>query len=218
MRHHRLARLATPRLLLTGALTLASALGVSTVQGPREEAVYGVSSAGGLTRLSADNGAARREAAAETGDGDEAASGAEMDVEGGAQMRAEPAERPKLERAGPKIRTAEKPATTDPPRPEPEAGETPEPPPPPPPPPPPEPVDPVWTSLAACESGGNWHINTGNGYYGGLQFSVESWQGVGGQGYPHEHPREVQIAMAERLHSLQGWNAWPVCSRRLGLI
>ncbi|MBW3575968.1 MAG: transglycosylase family protein [Actinobacteria bacterium] len=76
----------------------------------------------------------------------------------------------------------------------------------------------MWSSLAACESGGNWQINTGNGYYGGLQFSLESWQGVGGQGYPHEHSMEEQVAMAERLKSLQGWNAWPVCSRRLGLI
>jgi hypothetical protein len=75
----------------------------------------------------------------------------------------------------------------------------------------------VWDRLAQCESGGNWHINTGNGYYGGLQFSVRSWQWVGGSGYPHEHPRATQIAMGERLRARQGWGAWPSCSRRLGL-
>lgn len=93
---------------------------------------------------------------------------------------------------------------------------------PPPPEPQPEPEPPAeagaWGKLAECESGGDWHINTGNGYYGGLQFSLESWRAVGGQGYPHEHPPEVQIEMAERLKARQGWNAWPVCSRRLGLI
>jgi hypothetical protein len=75
----------------------------------------------------------------------------------------------------------------------------------------------VWDRLAQCESGGNWHINTGNGYYGGLQFSASSWAWVGGHGLPHEHSRETQIAMAERLLARQGWGAWPSCSRRLGL-
>ena len=75
----------------------------------------------------------------------------------------------------------------------------------------------VWDSLAACESGGNWAINTGNGYYGGLQFSLSSWRGVGGTGYPHEASRETQIAMAERLRSSGGWGHWPACSRKLGL-
>lgn len=81
----------------------------------------------------------------------------------------------------------------------------------------PVPAGSVWDRLAACESGGNWHTNTGNGFYGGLQFSLRSWRWVGGTGYPHEHSRETQIAMAERLLARQGWGAWPTCSRRLGL-
>jgi hypothetical protein len=75
----------------------------------------------------------------------------------------------------------------------------------------------VWDDLAQCESSGNWHIDTGNGYYGGLQFALSSWQWVGGTGYPHEHDRLTQIQMAERLLSLQGWEAWPACSKKLGL-
>jgi hypothetical protein len=75
----------------------------------------------------------------------------------------------------------------------------------------------VWDRLAACESGGNWSINTGNGYYGGLQFSLSSWRAVGGPGYPHENSRETQIEMGERLRARQGWGAWPACSRKLGL-
>jgi hypothetical protein len=104
------------------------------------------------------------------------------------------------------------------------------PPPPPPPPPPapaPQPVasgtgyaDPAnpaaWDRLAQCEAGGNWHINTGNGYYGGLQFSLSSWQAVGGPGYPHEQSRETQIAMGQRLHAHGGWSHWPACSLKLG--
>ena len=75
----------------------------------------------------------------------------------------------------------------------------------------------VWDRLARCEASGNWHINTGNGFYGGLQFTLSSWRWVGGTGYPHEHPREVQIRKAERLLARQGWSAWPSCSRTLGL-
>jgi hypothetical protein len=75
----------------------------------------------------------------------------------------------------------------------------------------------VWDRLAACESGGNWAANTGNGYYGGLQFSVRSWAWVGGTGLPHEHSRATQIAMGERLLARQGWGAWPSCSRKLRL-
>jgi LysM repeat protein len=75
----------------------------------------------------------------------------------------------------------------------------------------------VWDRLAACESGGNWSINTGNGYYGGLQFSLSSWQGVGGSGYPNQASREEQIARAEQLLARQGWGAWPACSAKLGL-
>lgn len=75
----------------------------------------------------------------------------------------------------------------------------------------------VWDALAECESGGNWHINTGNGFYGGLQFSASSWAAVGGTGLPHEHSREVQIQMGQRLQAQQGWGAWPSCSAKLGL-
>lgn len=75
----------------------------------------------------------------------------------------------------------------------------------------------VWDRLAKCESGGNWSINTGNGYYGGLQFSKSSWNAVGGTGLPHQHSRETQIAFAEKLKAKQGWGAWPACSRKLGL-
>jgi len=73
-----------------------------------------------------------------------------------------------------------------------------------------------WDALAECESGGNWSINTGNGYYGGLQFSLSSWRGVGGTGYPHEHSRETQIEMGIRLWESSGWGAWPACTRELG--
>jgi hypothetical protein len=75
----------------------------------------------------------------------------------------------------------------------------------------------TWDRLAQCESGGNWSINTGNGYYGGLQFALSSWEWVGGTGYPHHASKETQIAMAERLLERQGWQAWPACSRQLGL-
>ncbi|MBW3665377.1 MAG: cell wall-binding repeat-containing protein [Actinobacteria bacterium] len=75
----------------------------------------------------------------------------------------------------------------------------------------------TWERLARCESGGNWHINTGNGYYGGLQFSLSSWRGVGGPGYPHQNSKWEQIHRAELLQDRQGWGAWPSCSRRLGL-
>ncbi len=75
----------------------------------------------------------------------------------------------------------------------------------------------VWDRLAGCEAGGNWSINTGNGYYGGLQFSASSWRAVGGSGLPHEASRETQIQMGERLKAKQGWGAWPACSRKLGL-
>lgn len=75
----------------------------------------------------------------------------------------------------------------------------------------------VWDSLAQCESGGNWGINTGNGYYGGLQFSLGTWQAYGGSGMPHQQSREAQIAIAQRVQAGQGWGAWPSCSSKLGL-
>ncbi|HEX4903352.1 MAG TPA: transglycosylase family protein [Acidimicrobiales bacterium] len=75
----------------------------------------------------------------------------------------------------------------------------------------------VWYDLADCESGGNWSIDTGNGYYGGLQFSLATWESVGGTGSPHEHPAATQIEMGRRLQARQGWGAWPHCSEELGL-
>jgi len=75
----------------------------------------------------------------------------------------------------------------------------------------------VWDSIAQCESGGNWAINTGNGFYGGLQFTLSSWAAVGGSGYPNQASREEQIARAQILQARQGWGAWPVCSAKLGL-
>jgi hypothetical protein len=80
--------------------------------------------------------------------------------------------------------------------------------------------DSTWNRLAGCESGGRWHINTGNGYYGGLQFSLGSWRAVGGTRYaprPDLASRRQQVAAAERLLDIQGWGAWPACSRKLGL-
>jgi resuscitation-promoting factor RpfB len=76
----------------------------------------------------------------------------------------------------------------------------------------------VWDSLAASESGGNWAINTGNGYYGGLQFSLGTWQAYGGVGLPSDNSRESQIAVATRLRDASGgYGAWPHCSASLGL-
>ena len=74
----------------------------------------------------------------------------------------------------------------------------------------------TWDQLAECESGGNWSINTGNGYYGGLQFSLSTWQGLGGTGLPSDHSREEQIAMGIRLYESSSWAAWPACTRELG--
>lgn len=76
----------------------------------------------------------------------------------------------------------------------------------------------VWEQLAQCESGGNWSINTGNGYYGGLQFTQSSWEAAGGSGSPAHASREEQIARAENLQAIQGWGAWPACSAKLGLL
>jgi uncharacterized protein YabE (DUF348 family) len=75
----------------------------------------------------------------------------------------------------------------------------------------------VWDKLAECESGGNWSINTGNGYYGGLQFSLSTWRAYGGDGYPHQASREEQIAIAKKLQADAGWGSWPACSSELGL-
>jgi LysM repeat protein len=75
----------------------------------------------------------------------------------------------------------------------------------------------VWDRLAQCESGGNWGINTGNGYSGGLQFSAGTWAANGGSGSAHNASRTEQIRVAERVRASQGWGAWPACSAKLGL-
>ena len=78
----------------------------------------------------------------------------------------------------------------------------------------------VWDRVAKCESGGNWKINTGNGYYGGLQFAAGTWKGYGGGTYASQANRATkaeQIAIARRVLAGQGPGAWPVCSRRAGL-
>lgn len=75
----------------------------------------------------------------------------------------------------------------------------------------------AWDALAQCESGGNWSINTGNGYYGGLQFSQSSWNAAGGSGSPAAASKAEQIRVAENLLQMQGWGAWPSCTAQLGL-
>jgi LysM repeat protein len=75
----------------------------------------------------------------------------------------------------------------------------------------------VWDRLAQCESGGNWGINTGNGYSGGLQFAPGTWAAHGGSGSAHNASRSEQIRVAERVRASQGWGAWPACSAKLGL-
>ena len=75
----------------------------------------------------------------------------------------------------------------------------------------------VWDRLAQCESNGNWQANTGNGYYGGLQFHPDTWRSVGGSGLPHQHSRAEQIRRAQILLDRSGWGQWPACSSRLGL-
>jgi uncharacterized protein YabE (DUF348 family) len=75
----------------------------------------------------------------------------------------------------------------------------------------------VWDKIAACESGGNWSINTGNGFYGGLQFTLSTWHANGGSGMPNQASRAAQIAVAKRVQAAQGWGAWPACTAKLGL-
>ena len=76
----------------------------------------------------------------------------------------------------------------------------------------------AWDRIAECESGGNWSINTGNGYYGGLQFSKGTWQNYGGgeyAAYPHQASKAEQIAIAEKVRDAEGgYGAWPVCGKR----
>jgi nucleoid-associated protein YgaU len=73
-----------------------------------------------------------------------------------------------------------------------------------------------WDAIAHCESGGNWATNTGNGFYGGLQFTLSTWRANGGTGMPQNASRSEQIAVAERVLASQGIGAWPVCGRYAG--
>ena len=78
----------------------------------------------------------------------------------------------------------------------------------------------AWDRLAGCESGENWHINTGNGYYGGLQFADSTWDGNGGSKYASRADlasRAEQIVVAAKVLDGSGWSPWPACSSRLGL-
>lgn len=77
----------------------------------------------------------------------------------------------------------------------------------------------VWNDLAACESSGDWHINSGNGFYGGLQFYQPTWEMFGGLTYARRADLATpaqQIAVAEKVLRAQGWGAWPVCSKKIG--
>jgi len=79
----------------------------------------------------------------------------------------------------------------------------------------------VWDDLAECESGGNWAINTGNGYFGGLQFLGSTWVAYGGREFAARADlatREQQIVVAERIREDVGFRAWPACSRKYGLL
>lgn len=82
-----------------------------------------------------------------------------------------------------------------------------------------EPVG-VWDQIAQCESTGNWNINTGNGFYGGIQFTQSTWESFGGLEYAARADmatREEQIAVGKKVQAGQGWGAWPLCTSRLGL-
>ncbi|WP_406284797.1 transglycosylase family protein [Embleya sp. NBC_00896] len=75
----------------------------------------------------------------------------------------------------------------------------------------------TWDKVAQCESGGNWSINTGNGFYGGLQFTQSTWRANGGTGSPQNASKAEQIRVAENVLKTQGPGAWPVCSKKAGL-
>jgi hypothetical protein len=77
----------------------------------------------------------------------------------------------------------------------------------------------IWDAISRCEAGGNWAINSGNGYYGGVQFDQHTWERNGGLRFAPRADmatREEQIAVAEVTRARQGWGAWPVCSGRAG--
>lgn len=75
----------------------------------------------------------------------------------------------------------------------------------------------IWIQLAQCESKQNWSIDTGNGYYGGLQFSQGAWSSVGGIGKPSEASKEEQIEKGKQLQAKRGWGVWGACAKKLGL-
>jgi hypothetical protein len=78
----------------------------------------------------------------------------------------------------------------------------------------------TWDRLANCESSGRWHLNTGNGFYGGLQFTPSTWRAYGGGKFApsaEKASRVQQIKIAERVQHAAGWGSWPVCSRKIGL-
>jgi hypothetical protein len=77
-------------------------------------------------------------------------------------------------------------------------------------------AEPNWDAIAQCESGGNWSANTGNGFYGGLQFSPGTWAANGGSGSPAEASRSEQIRVARNVMQTQGIGAWPVCGGPVG--
>jgi hypothetical protein len=77
-------------------------------------------------------------------------------------------------------------------------------------------AEPNWDAIAQCESGGNWAADTGNGHYGGLQFSPSTWAANGGVGSPAAASREEQIAVAQNVMRTQGLGAWPVCGGPVG--
>jgi len=76
----------------------------------------------------------------------------------------------------------------------------------------------VWAALAQCESGGNPSTNTGNGYYGLYQFSLPTWQAMGGSGLPSEASGAEQTMRAQKLQAQSGWGQWPACAAKLGLL
>jgi hypothetical protein len=78
----------------------------------------------------------------------------------------------------------------------------------------------TWDRLAKCESTSDWDADTGNGFKGGLQFTQSTWKAFGGGKYassPDEASREEQIAVAKKVQAEQGWDAWPTCSKKLGM-
>jgi len=75
----------------------------------------------------------------------------------------------------------------------------------------------IWESIAACETNGNWIADTGNGYFGGLQFSQGAWNSVGGGGNPAQASKDEQITRGKMLQKNRGWGVWGACAQRLGL-